>query len=477
MHRKSFLILATAAALSACAVPPQLGAPPVLRVGAAGDIGQSLAGQARRDWPADNWWQAWGDPQLNMLVAEALAGNPDMAAAEARVAAADAAARQSRAGLRPSLTGNASLGGTQLSRNQGFPPQFVPAGVRESGLVNLQAGWNFDLWGQGRAQLRAVRREADAVAVERAQTRLLLAASVAAAYADFAAALDREAAARDALAIRLQTLDISAKRVSAGLDNDGARAQAASRLALAEADLAAAGQTVLTARHRIALLLGAGPDRGLTLKAPAITPLPPGVPADVGISLIARRPDIIAARLRAEAAGVRETAARRAFLPNLSVNATLGYQSLGFAKLLESNSVYAQFGPALSLPLLDGGRRAADLSGARASRVGAAAAHDATLLRALNEVADAASAVTALGTQQAAVTTALAEALRAQDVATLRYQAGLSNQLAVLIADDAVVAARRTVADIGALRLSADVALVRALGGGYRVQSGEQGAR
>lgn len=467
MHRKSFLLLPMLA-LSACAVPPELGAPPSLRAADAADIRQSLTGLSARDWPAVDWWRAWGDPQLDALVAEALAGNPDMRAAQARVAAADAAARQSRAGLLPSLTGNASLGGTQLSRNMGIPPQFVPQGVLESGLVNLQAGWNFDLWGQGRAQLRAARREADAVAVERAQAQLLLAASVAAAYADYAAALDREAAARDALAIRRQTLDITARRVAAGLDNDGARAQAASRLALAEADGAAAGQTVTVARNRIALLLGAGPDRGLALKPPAITPLPPGVPADAGIGLIARRPDVIAARLRAEAAGARESAARRAFLPNLSINATIGQQSLGFDRLFESNSVYAQFGPALSLPLLDGGRRAADARGARAARVNAAAAHDATLLRALNEVADAANAVTALGVQQQQVTAALAEARRAQDVAALRYQAGLSNQLAVLIADDAVVATRRTAADVTAYRLAADVALVRALGGGFR---------
>ncbi|MCU0892646.1 MAG: efflux transporter outer membrane subunit [Sandarakinorhabdus sp.] len=410
---------------------------------------------------------------MNALVAEALATNPDMAAAEARVAAADAAARQNRAGLLPTLTGNANLGGQQLSRNLGIPPQFVPQGVLEFGLVNLQAGWNFDLWGQGRAQLRAARREADAVAVERAQARLLLAASVAAAYADFGAALDREAVATDALAIRRQTLALTANRVTAGLDNDGARAQAATRFELAQADVAAAAQQVKMARNRLALLLGAGPDRGLSIAPPRIKPLPPGLPDKAGIGLIARRPDIVAARLRAEAAGAREQAAGRAFLPNLSLSATIGQQSLGFANLFEGGSRYAQFGPALSLPILDGGRRAADARSARAALVAAVAAHDATLLRALNEVADAANAVTALGEQQGAAARALAEAERARTVAALRYDAGLSNQLFVLTADDAVVTARRTLADVNAFRLAADVALVRALGGGFREQEGQ----
>jgi NodT family efflux transporter outer membrane factor (OMF) lipoprotein len=476
VHRKTFLLipaLAPILALSACAVPPKLGAAPIPRAPATAASTVTLAAKGEVDWPAADWWQAWGDPQLNALVAEALAGNPDMAAAEARVVAADAAARQSRAGLLPTLNGTATLGGQQLSRNLGIPPQFVPQGVLEFGLVNLQAGWNLDLWGQGRAQLRAARREADAVAVERAQARLLLAASVAAAYADFGAALDREAVARDALAIRRQTLALTVDRVAAGLDNDGARAQTATRFELAQADVAAAAQQLKVARNRLALLLGAGPDRGQSITPPSIKPLPPGLPDKAGIGLIARRPDIVAARLRAEAAGAREQAAGRAFLPNLSLSAIIGQQSLGFANLFEGGSRYAQFGPALSLPILDGGRHAADARSARAGLVAAVAAHDAALLRALNEVADAASAVSALGEQQGAAARALAEAEAARKVAALRYDAGLSNQLLVLTADDAVVTARRTLADVNAFRLAADVALVRALGGGFREQEGQ----
>ncbi|WP_310474442.1 TolC family protein, partial [Sandarakinorhabdus sp.] len=269
---------------------------------------------------------------------------------------------------------------------------------------------------------------------------------------------------------RRQTLDLTANRVAAGLDNDGARAQAATRLALALADLSVAGQQVRVARNRLALLLGAGPDRGLNLAAPAIKPLPPGLPENAAIALVARRPDIVAARLRAEAAGARDVAAGRAFLPNLSLNATVGQQSLGFGNLFNGGSFYTQFGPALSLPIFDGGRRAADARGARSALAVAAAAHDAALLRALNEVADAASAVTALGEQSQAAAVALAEAEQARKVAALRYDAGLSNQLLVLTADDAVVTARRALADVNGFRLAADVALVRALGGGFREQ-------
>jgi len=461
-------LLMPALLLAACAVPPRLGPAPELRATGSAGASQSLAGQPAQAWPAERWWQAWGDPQLDALIGEALAGNPDLAMAAARLAAADAAARQSRASLGPTVSANAVAGGQQLSRNLGIPPQFVPPGVLEQGLINLQAGWTIDLWGQGRAALRAARGEAAAVAVEAAQVRLMLAASVAAAYAEFGAALDAERVAIRAEAIRRQTLDLTAQRVAAGLDNDGARAQAASRLALAEAERIAAGQQVRVARHRLALLLGAGPDRGLAIAPPALKPLPSGLPDDAAIGLMGRRPDLVAARLRAEAAGWRETAARRAFLPNVTLNAIIGQQSLGFDNLFDGGSRYAQFGPALNLPILDGGRRAADLSATRASRAMAVAAHDATLLKALNEVADAAGAVTALAGQDKAAQAALAQARAAQKVALLRYQAGLSNQLLVLAADDAVVAAEQAATGIAAMRLQADVALVRALGGGYR---------
>jgi NodT family efflux transporter outer membrane factor (OMF) lipoprotein len=470
VHRKPFLIFPLLLTVAACAVPPRLGTAPGVRTTASVAAEQSLPETAGRAWPAADWWAGWGDPQLGALIAEALAANPDIALANARLAAADAAARQNRAGLLPTLNASGTLGGQQLSKNLGIPPQFVPPGVREFGQVNLQAGWNLDLWGQGRAALRAARREADALAVERDQARLMLSASVAQAYADLAAALDRQAVATDALAIRQQTLELTAGRVAAGLDNDGARAQAASRLALARADASAAAQQVLVARHRLGLLLGAGPDRGLSIAAPKLAPLPPGLPEGARLDLIVRRPDLAAARLRVAVAGEREAVARRAFLPNLSLNATIGQQSLAFDKILNGNSFYAQFGPALNLPILDGGRRAADLKGSRANRLAVLAAHDATLLRAFNEVADAASAVVALGDQQAAAQAALNEAEAARRVAALRYQAGLSSQLAVLIADDAVVGARRVLADVTAFRLAADVALVRALGGGFREQ-------
>lgn len=468
MLRKSCLF-SLAALLGACAAVPDVPAPAALRTPAALPTAEALAGvPTAAGWPAEAWWHGYGDPQLDALIAEGLAGNPDVTAAAARLAEADAIARQSRAALLPSLAGNASVGGQVLSKNQGFPPQFVPSGVLESANINLFGGIDLDLWGRNRAALRAARGEAAAAAVEAAQARLLVASGIVVAYADFAAGLERETVARRSVEIRAATARLTRERVAIGLDNEGAVAQADSRLAQARSDLEGASQAVRLTRHRLAALLGAGPDRGLTIAAPALRPLPAGVPAGAGVGLAARRPDLIAARLRAEAAAARVQSARAAFYPDIRLSAVVGQQSLGFDKLLEGSSFYTQFGPALSLPIFQGGLLSARYRGARAGQDAAIAQYDATLIGALREVADAATNMSAVDRQLAEARAALREAQRAREIAALRYGGGLASQLPVLTADDSVVLTERAVADLAAQRLVADVALVRALGGGFR---------
>ena len=467
---RSFIAIAALAALASCAAP-QLPPPAALRTPEALASATSLAsaaGAPARAWPAENWWQGWGDTQLDALVAEALAASPDAAMARARLAAADALAVQARAALLPSLVANGTLGGQQLSKNLGIPPQFVPPGIRQFGQLNVQTGFDFDLWGRNRALLQASRGAALAAAVDAAQARLLVASNVAAAYADLAAGLERVALAERAGQIRQTTLDLTRQRVAAGLDNQGATAQAQSRLASARVDLDAAGQAVLITRHRLAALLGAGPDRGLTIAPPKLAVLPPGLPVDAGISLAARRPDVIAARLRAEAEAQRVKAAKAAFLPDLRLSAVVGQQSLGFDKLLQGNSFYTQFGPALSLPIFQGGALKGQYRGARANQDTAIAQYDATLVQALREVADAATSITALDRQLLDAKAAVAAASEARRIALLRYDGGLSSQLPVLTADDTVVASERSLTELQAQRRLADVTLVRALGGGFR---------
>ncbi|SKB42129.1 efflux transporter outer membrane subunit [Sphingopyxis flava] len=419
-------------------------------------------------WPVEGWWQDWGDSQLDTLIAEGLAGSPDIAAAAARVRAADALAQQAGAALMPRLGAEASAGGTQQSKTMGIPPQFVPDGIQDTGHVAATFAFDLDLWGRNRAALAAATSEAEAARVDAAQARLILTTGVAAAYADLQgqyAALD---VAREALRVRSASAQLSADRARAGLDNQASASLADSRAASARADIAALEEAIALTRNRIAALVGAGPDRGRTIARPKLATPSAGLPAGAGIELIGRRPDIAAARLRAEAAAQRIDVARADFYPNISLSALVGFQSLGLSNLFAAGSKYGNGGAAITLPVFEGGRIEGRYRGARADYDAAVARYDGTLVAALREVADIVASRAATARQLDERRAALAAAATAAKLAGLRYGAGLDNQLARLTAEDSMVALSRSVAELEARQRTLDIALIRALGGGYR---------
>jgi NodT family efflux transporter outer membrane factor (OMF) lipoprotein len=213
--------------------------------------------------------------------------------------------------------------------------------------------------------------------------------------------------------------------------------------------------------------MGAGPDRGLSISRPSANARAFGLPANLQADLIGRRPDIVAARLRAEAASQRIKVAKADFYPNINLSAVIGLQSFGLDMLNRSGSTYGSVGPAISLPIFSGGRLEGAYRGARADYDGAVAAYDATLTRALNDVADVAVSQRALAERLAQSRLALAASEDAYRLAAARYRAGLSTYLDVLSAEDDLTANRRAVADLETRAFALDVALVRALGGGF----------
>ena len=452
--------------LAGCSAP-DLGPRPVPAAPESLASDKSFA-DAAGAWPVEGWWQEWGDSQLDTLIAEGLAGSPDIAAAAARVRAADALAQQAGAALMPRLGAEASAGGVQQSKTMGIPPQFVPDGIQDTGHVAATFSFDLDLWGRNRAALAAATSEAEAARVDAAQARLILTTGVAAAYADLAgqyAALD---VAREALRVRSASAQLSANRTRAGLDNQASASQADSRVASARADIAALEEAIALTRNRIAALVGAGPDRGRTIDRPKLAAPTVDLPAGAGIELIGRRPDIVAARLRAEAAAKRIDVARADFYPNISLTALVGFQSLGLGNLFAAGSKYGSGGAAITLPIFEGGRIEGRYRGARADYDAAVARYDGTLVAALRDVADIVASRAATARQLADRRAALAAAATAANLAGLRYRAGLDNQLVQLTAEDSMVALSRSVADLEARQRTLDIALIRALGGGYR---------
>jgi NodT family efflux transporter outer membrane factor (OMF) lipoprotein len=420
------------------------------------------------DWPQSNWWEGYNDPQLTTLISEALANSPTLAQAEARVRAATAGVEGARGNAGPNLSLNASAVEQKQSYNFGIPPAFVPQGYNDYGRATLNLNYEFDFWGRNRAAIAAATSQARAAQADAAEARLMLSTAVASAYADLARLTAEHNIAARTLEVRTQTAQLVSHRVSAGLDNRGTQRQAEAGPPAARAQIAAIDEALAQTRNRIAALLGAGPDRGLTLTAPPQMNLRAyGLPPNLAADLMGRRPDIVAARWRAEAATHTTDQARASFYPNVNLVAFLGVESLGLSNLTAQGSDIGSIGPAVSLPIFDSGRLSANLHRADAERDAAVAEYNGTLTEALHQLADVAASERALDTRLNETRAALAANEDAYHVAHDRYDGGLSNYQTVLIAEDAVLVQRLAVADLESRRFALDVALVRALGGGF----------
>ena len=184
--------------------------------------------------------------------------------------------------------------------------------------------------------------------------------------------------------------------------------------------------------------------------------------------MLGRRPDIVAARLRVEAALGRVDSAKAAFYPDVNLTAFAGMQSLGLSKLTDGGAFTGSIGPAISLPIFDGGRLRGQLRGVRADADAAVASYDQAVVQALQEVADIAASERALGGELASTDAGVEAAREAWQIQQRRYAGGLSTYLEVLTAEDAWLTNLRTQTDLRSRAFTLDVALKRALGGGFR---------
>jgi len=241
------------------------------------------------------------------------------------------------------------------------------------------------------------------------------------------------------------------------------------RRAAAKAELLGVEERIALLKNGIAALLGEGPDRGLAITRPTVLLAGgSGLPSNLSLDLIGRRPDIVAAKLRTEAAAKRIDQQKAGFYPSVNLMAFVGGQSLDIGKMTKSGSGIGSAGPAISLPIFNTQGLQAQLRGARAEYDASVSIYNATLSNALREVADAATSRKALDGELTASRAAVTAAVDAYDIVDNRYKGALATYLEVLSAEDALVSAQRALADVETRAVVLDVAMVRALGGGYQ---------
>ncbi|MDT7837109.1 efflux transporter outer membrane subunit [Aquabacterium sp. OR-4] len=450
--------------LGGCASPgPQAQAPLAQPVTAAalGATGSATP------WPAERWWQAFGDAPLDALVQQALAGQPGLRLAQARLQQARAALGSAEAAQGPQASLAIDMTDQRFTA-KGLVPAPVAGNIYWNNSATLSGSWELDLFGRQRAALEAAIGQARAAEAETQAARVLLAGNLSAAWVDLARQLQQRALAQHGLALRLQLQQLVGQRLAAGLDTQVELRQADGGIAQARLELAQRDEAIGRSRRALAELAGLAPDALATL-SPTLASLPAQtVPAALPADLLGRRADLVAQRWRVEAALRDVDVARAQFYPNISLNAFVGLSSLSLDNFLSAGAQTYGIGPALRLPVFDGGRLRANLGARRAEVDAAVAGYDSALLRALREVADELASLQSLAAQTQAQAEASSAAEAALALARQRAQAGLGTRLAVVNAELGLLAQRRTDLELQARHLASQVALARALGGGWQ---------
>jgi NodT family efflux transporter outer membrane factor (OMF) lipoprotein len=457
-----WLAFAIALALTGCVLPPkdqpQLTLTP--------DSALGLGSTNTPDVDA-RWWREYGDAQFERLADTALEHNPSLQQALARINLAQAQVQAATGTRQPNTVISGEVTRQRYPENYIYPPPLA-GNTAWSGDLSLRLSWDLDLWGRQRALIENARLTTDATRLDAAAARLAITASLAQAYLNLDRAYSLADIAAQSEAQRRQILDITRKRIAAGLDTNVELREAEAAVPQAELGRLQAEAARDVAVHRVVALAGGGAGDYTTIVRPTLVvetalTVPDSLPAD----LLGRRPDILAARARAESAKSLRSAARASFYPNVNLKAFVGFEAIGLDKLLEWDDRTAGAGPALSLPIFSALRLRAQYSGALANEDLAIAAYNGAVVTAIQQTSDQLTLLRSSALQLDKARESLAAAEDAYRLAQKRYQAGLANYLSVLATESQVLNARTSYVDVLHAQALARIGLLLAVGGNF----------
>lgn len=455
------LILALTLGLGGCAITEPIARPDLPLPTAWAET--STAGAAALRPGA--WWQTFGSPTLDSLVAETLAASPDLRIQAERVIQAELALRGTRAALFPAL----NLGGNSgWSRSDGGERSDNEVTRRESTGLNLSAGYELDLWGRIAANVDSSAASLAATRHDRDAAQLSMTASVATTYFQLLATQERLDIARENLAIAERVLRVVEARFRNGaasaLDLSRQQTTVLSQRAAIEPLAVQTRQT----QSALAILLGRAPyelqlerERLEALTIPAVAP---GLPSE----LLLRRPDLASAEASLAAAAANVAAARAALLPGISLSAGGGIASTALLSLADPSNTLS-LSASIAQVLFDGGRLQAQTDSARSRQRELVENYRKAALTAFKEVEDALGNAHRDANLEDAQRQILAQAERSLRLAELRYREGADDLLTVLDAQRTRFSAQDQLAQQRQARLADAVNLYRALGGGWRM--------
>jgi outer membrane protein, multidrug efflux system len=432
---------------------------------------------ARDGWPAARWWTRYHDAQLDALVDQALAGAPTIVIARTRVAQAKSDVELITAGSSLQMVALASLDRTHVSAN-GFLGPFArnepEAGLTgpwyTEGIVGLGASLDIDIWGKQRAQIAASLGVHNARLAENSAVELEMSADVAQLYYGIQTTYQLIDLLNESHRIAIFAVQAHEARGTRGLEALTQLEEARSRQLAIERQIVAAQAQIKELRESLRALIGAGPDGLPAIEPVALPASQAALPATLSYELLARRPDLQAMRWYVQASFDKIDAAKAAFYPSFDIKAFFGFNALHLADLFTHASQQINLIPGLTLPIFDGGRLNANLSGAREGSNLLIEQYNQAVLNAVRDVAQTGNRLQDLDQESVLQKQRIDMAAFTRDSVEAYYQRGLTSQLAALEARQPVIAEQVALLALNGQMLSQEIALTKALGGGYRAE-------
>jgi NodT family efflux transporter outer membrane factor (OMF) lipoprotein len=423
--------------------------------------------EPKEDALRGNWWEIFGDSQLNALEEEASASNQTVVVAFDNFLAARAIVKQARSQLFPTVVANPSV----TRSRQPLPTRSSSSsssGPVTSSLYSLplDAAWELDLWGRIRNTVKADSLEAQATFADLENVRLTVHAELAAAYFELRALDAQKQLLDDAVVAYKESLALTQVRHETGIAPDQDVAQAETQLNTTAAQAIDLGIQRAQLEHAIAILVGK-PASTFSIAVTPWTAKPVAVPFGIPSTLIERRPDIAAAERRVASANAQIGVARAAYFPTLTLSGSVGYQSTSIGNLVSGPSLAWSVGAALAETVFDAGRRKAVTEQYWAMYHETVASYRQTVLIAFGEVEDNLSTLRILSEELQRQDAAVESSQRYRTIASDRYRLGIDSYLNVVIAQTALLNNQRTAVTLRAQQMTATVQLIKAVGGGW----------
>jgi NodT family efflux transporter outer membrane factor (OMF) lipoprotein len=455
------------AVLSACAVGPDYQRPPLV---ASAQFKQAEGWTQAQ--PADarlraNWWELYGDPQLNELVEALNRSNQTVAQYEAQYRQAAALVRSARGALLPTVGLDASKNrASQGTGSSGSSLSSSSSGIRDTYNTQLGVSWEVDVWGRLRRALEADTASAQASYADLAAMRLSLQSQLVQAYLQLRVLDEQKRLLESTLQTYERSLTLTRNQYKAGISGQDAVAQAQTQLKSTQADLIDLAWQRAQQENAIAVLTGQAPAH-FALAPSEQVPQLPAIPLAVPSQWLERRPDIAAAERSVMAANANIGVAQTAYYPDLTLSMAGGYSSSTFANWISLPNRFWSVGPQLAMTLFDGGQRSAEVERTEAVYDQTVAQYRQTVLNSFQEVENYLSQLKVYADESVVRREALDAARQSLRLTTNQYRAGIIGYLDVVTVQATALNNERTVLALLQSRLIASVQLIAALGGGW----------